>query len=71
LLFAGGGASVLHGSDRNTFDLDIYVDLTDKNLNKLIQVAKEQRWIPRVPEPIEHLLNIPFAESKKNDRAET
>lgn len=55
-IVCGGVANVLHGSDRNTMDLDIYVDLTEQNLTKLIEVAREQRWMPRAPEPIENLL---------------
>jgi hypothetical protein len=55
-IVCGGVANVLHGSDRNTMDLDIYVDLNEHNLAKLIEVSKEQCWMPRAPEPIENLL---------------
>ncbi|MGE5342325.1 MAG: hypothetical protein ACM3SY_12685 [Candidatus Omnitrophota bacterium] len=53
----GGIACFLQGSDRNSFDLDIAVDLNDDNLRRLIAVAKRMAWIPRIPEPIENIMD--------------
>lgn len=56
-VICGGIACILQGSSRNSFDLDISVDMKEENLKKLVNVAKEMRWIPRVPEPIENFIN--------------
>jgi hypothetical protein len=56
-VICGGVACILQGSNRNSFDLDISVDMNETNLKKLINVAKEKQWVPRVPEPIENILD--------------
>jgi hypothetical protein len=33
------------------------VDMNEENLKKLVNVAKEMQWIPRVPEPIENFID--------------
>ena len=53
----GGVACVLHGVERTTFDLDLSVDLTEENLLKLIELSKKFNLQPRIPEPIENLLD--------------
>ena len=53
----GGVACVLHGVERSTYDLDIAVDLDVMNLKRLIDIAKKYKLVPRVPEPVENLLN--------------
>lgn len=55
-VLCGGLACVLHGSDRTTFDIDILVRMERRNLERLIQFAKDRGLNPRVPEPIEHLM---------------
>lgn len=56
-VICGGVACILQGSNRNSFDLDISVSMDEVNLEKLVKLAKEMRWTPRVPEPIENILN--------------
>lgn len=53
----GGVACVLQGVERNTYDLDIAVSFDKKNLEKLIEVTKKFKLIPRIPEPVENLLD--------------
>lgn len=59
----GGVACVLQGVERTTYDLDIAVSFDRKNLEKLIEVTKKFNLIPRIPEPVENLLD----EKKRND----
>ncbi len=56
-VICGGMASVLHGSDRSTMDIDIHFDMREENLKKLVRVAKQEDWIPRFPDPVEDLLD--------------
>lgn len=51
----GGVACVLQGSERTTFDIDIYARLTPENLDRVIAAAKKLGLSPRIPEPIELL----------------
>ncbi|MFZ4592472.1 MAG: hypothetical protein ACOYN6_15830 [Ignavibacteria bacterium] len=53
----GGVACVLHGVERTTYDLDLSVDLSEDNLLKLIELSKRFNLQPRIPEPVEDLLN--------------
>jgi hypothetical protein len=53
----GGVACVLQGVERTTYDLDIAVSFERANLEKLIEVTKKFNLIPRIPEPVENLLN--------------
>jgi hypothetical protein len=56
-LVVGGIAVNLHGVPRSTADLDIMVDLKDKNLKKLIRAMKKLGFIPRAPVNPEDLVN--------------
>lgn len=53
----GGVASVLYGVERATYDLDISVSLDNENLKKIIKVADKFKLKPRIPEPVENLLD--------------
>ncbi len=53
----GGVACVLQGVERATYDLDISVSFEENNLRKLIEVMKNSKLIPRIPEPVENLLD--------------
>lgn len=53
----GGVACILHGVPRATWDLDLRVGLEADNLEKLIAVARSLGLVPRVPEPLEALLD--------------
>ncbi len=53
----GGVACFLHGVDRATFDLDISISISSENINKVIDTAKLLGLKPRIPEPIENLLD--------------
>jgi len=53
----GGVACVLHGVERSTYDLDIAIDLEIENLERLIKITKKYKLVPRIPEPVENLLN--------------
>lgn len=48
-LVVGGVALVLHGVVRLTADLDLFVDLKENNLNKLLKALKELGYKPRLP----------------------
>jgi predicted nucleotidyltransferase len=53
----GGVACVLHGVERATYDLDVSIDFDEKNLKNFIETVKEYNLIPRIPEPVENLLD--------------
>lgn len=48
-LIVGGMAVNLYGYIRLTMDLDIMVDLSDKNLSKVVDVMEKFSYTPRVP----------------------
>jgi predicted nucleotidyltransferase len=48
-LLVGGMAVNLYGYIRLTMDLDIMVDLSDKNLSKVVDVMEKFGYTPRVP----------------------
>jgi len=56
-VLCGGVACILHGISRVTSDLDICVRMDGENLERLIRAAKELELTPRVPEPLESLLD--------------
>ncbi len=62
----GGVACVLHGSERTTFDIDLYARLDRENLDRVILTARKLGLSPRIPEPIEHLTD----EGKRRDWVE-
>jgi len=51
-LVVGGLAVVLHGISRTTYDVDLSVDLTTDNLERLARALGRAGFIPRVPVPI-------------------
>lgn len=55
-VICGGVACFLHGVDRATFDLDISISINADNINRLIETANSLNLKPRIPEPIENLL---------------
>ena len=50
-LIVGGIAQNLHGSIRATVDLDILVEMSDRNLKKIVQILKGQGY--RVRQPVD------------------
>lgn len=48
-LVVGGVAATLHGNPRFTKDLDLFVDLEETNLKKLVKAVKNLGYVPRVP----------------------
>ncbi len=56
-VICGGVACILQGSNRNSFDLDISISMEEENLRRFITLARELKWTPRAPEPIENFLN--------------
>lgn len=48
-VICGGVASVLHGVERLTLDLDISLDLTPENLGRTIDILLNHGLRPRVP----------------------
>jgi hypothetical protein len=52
---AGGFAVVLHGVPRMTFDLDIVVDDSDENMERLVSVLGQEGFQPRLPVPLRKL----------------
>src|SRR5579864_7886909 len=53
----GGVAVNLHGIPRMTADLDLIVDLSKENLEKLLTAMKEVGYLPRLPVAPEELLS--------------
>lgn len=53
----GGVACVLHGVARTTHDLDVSVALDDSNLRGVVDAARVLGLVPRIPEPVEALLD--------------
>jgi len=56
-LICGGVACVLHGVERATFDIDLSVSFEKSNLEKILLVARKFGLKPRIPEPVENLLD--------------
>jgi hypothetical protein len=56
-VICGGLACFLHGSSRNTRDIDLAVRLERDNLGRLIEAAKELGLKPRIPEPLEAIMD--------------
>jgi len=56
-IVCGGVASVLHGVERLTLDLDITIDLTPENLGRTIDLLWEEGLRPRVPIPEKTIKN--------------
>ena len=61
-LLAGGIAVNLHGIPRMTYDIDLIVDLEDKNLEKFLQLLKGWGFKPKIPVDI-----MDFAEKEKRE----
>jgi len=55
-ILAGGVASVLHGVERLTFDIDLALEMKSENLERFFKVAKELNFKPRVAVDLEFLL---------------
>jgi hypothetical protein len=53
----GGVACVLQGCQRTTLDLDLSVSFDPENLKRLLIALKELEVLPRVPVPMEALLD--------------
>ena len=53
----GGVACILQGVARSTHDLDVRVALEDAELQRLVEVARSLGLRPRIPEPLEALLD--------------
>ncbi len=56
-VLAGGVASVLHGVERLTVDIDIAVDMSEENLDRFFVVLREMHFKPRLPVGLEFLKN--------------
>ncbi len=61
-ILAGGMAVNLHGIPRMTYDIDLIIDLDDKNLEKFLKLVKEWGFKPKIPVDI-----MDFAEKKKRE----
>lgn len=48
-VLVGGIAFNLHGAVRNTADLDILVEMSDKNLEKIVKILKKRGYQVRQP----------------------
>jgi hypothetical protein len=56
-VICGGLACFIHGSSRNTQDIDLCVRMEHDNLKRLIDAARSLNLQPRIPEPMEALLD--------------
>lgn len=61
-LLVGGMALNLHGSVRNTADLDILVEMSDENLRKIVTILKKRGY--RVRQPVDPM-GIAEAKTRK------
>ncbi len=61
-IIIGGVAAVLYGVPRATFDLDIILDFSEQNVDKLIKVLNEFNLRPTVP-----ISPIDFCSKEKRD----
>lgn len=48
-LLGGGHAVNIYGIIRSTYDIDILLDLSDENLDKLLKAFQELKMIPALP----------------------
>jgi hypothetical protein len=53
----GGVACVLQGCERTTFDVDLNILFERSNIEKAIAVFRKLKYLPRIPEPFESLLD--------------
>ncbi len=56
-IICGGVALVLHGIERMTMDLDLSVNLDEKNLKKFLRAMKALNLVPRAPVPADSILD--------------
>ncbi len=56
-VICGGLALVLQGGERTTYDVDINISVEKSNLERAIEIFKREGYAPRIPEPIESLLD--------------
>ena len=56
-IVCGGVAVVLHGVERMTMDLNLSVDMSKENLEKLLSVIQKNNLTSRAPIPPESLLD--------------
>ncbi len=56
-VLCGGVACLFHGVSRVTGDIDLAVEMSEPNLRRVLDAARELGMRPRIPEPAEHLLD--------------
>ena len=56
-VLVGGMAVQLHGYSRMTYDIDLVLSMTDANLTRFIDIAKQFGLAPVIPVPIDSLKN--------------
>ncbi|VAX36646.1 hypothetical protein MNBD_UNCLBAC01-2062 [hydrothermal vent metagenome] len=54
----GGVAAILHGVHRTTMDIDIIVDMTADNIEKLFKILEKIGYRPRLPVVVEEFKDI-------------
>ena len=64
----GGFAVVLHGVPRMTFDLDIVVNLTEQNMQRLVRVLRQEDFRPRLPVALDELTDAHVRERWVTER---
>ncbi len=67
-IVGGGVACVLHGVERVTLDLDIAVEMTQANLNRLITAVEKLKLQPRVPVSLADIGDPEFVRSMVVDK---
>jgi len=67
-LVVGAVAMNAHGYFRSTYDLDIMPDLSEKNLDKFLNVLKQKKYKPRVPVNPEELKDSKKREEWYNEK---
>ena len=54
-LLGGGHAVNIYGIIRSTYDIDILLDLSEENLDKLLKALKELKMVPALPVDINNI----------------
>lgn len=67
-LLGGGHAVNIYGVNRSTYDIDILADLSGKNIDRLLNTAKELQMVPQLPVDINDIKSEKIRNKWINDK---